>query len=211
VRVAVVAGIAVAALAVSAAAFALRQGSTQSPSLRAPDATTQPSGSFALGHADAAGTASSTRDPTTSASAASTVPSTAAAGASFNGDACPLVTAAEAGDVFDERVVVTPTPDAPNDCSYLGDSGIVGELTVDQGLTDLRAGAADFERLVNGIAGKQQPVKGLGERAVLVGDPGSEVLFVLQHGWIVQVVAMTETDVTAREQQLARLAIARIP
>jgi protein kinase-like protein len=210
VRVAVVAGIAVAALAVSAAAFALRQGSTQSPSLRAPDATTLPSGSFALGHADVAGTASPSDDqPAPGSSAATTVP-TAAAAAPFNGDACSLVTAAEAGNVFGERVVVTPTPDAPNDCSYLGDPGIVGELTVDRGMTDLPAADADFERLVNGMAGRQQPVNGLGERAVLVGEPGAAVLLVLQHGWIVQIVAMTDTDVSAREQQLARLAVARL-
>jgi hypothetical protein len=210
-RVAVVAGVVGAALAVSAAAFALRQGST--PSKDATPRTTTVPGSFALGHADASGAlATSVPAARASTTVRTTAPTATAAdlATAFDGIACALVDAADASRVLGEAVRVTPTPDAPNDCNYLASSGIIGEITVAQGLTGAPATAADFDRLVHGMSGTKQAIKGLGENAVFVGRANDAVLFVLQRGWVVQVVAMTRSDVPDRERQLARLALARI-
>jgi hypothetical protein len=199
-RVAVAAGVACAVLAVSAGAFALRQGATANrPTLVA----TTAGGNFDIGHADASAATTSTTVRTATATVAASI-------ATFDGNACALVRATDVSSVLGQTVRASPTPDAFNDCNYLSRAGIIGEITVLQGMDGTTVTAADFDRLVEGAAGDQQVVSGLGERAVLIGGATDAVLFVLRRGVVVQFVVRTHDDVVAREQQLARLALARL-
>ncbi len=159
-----------------------------------------------------AAVAASSRNSSHAASESPT-PTTAASDAaggldpsSFDVKACSLVTQATAGHVIGQSVTAAQSTDGSNTCEYRKGTRVVVTIEIDRGLNGGAANATDLNRLVSGTSGHHAEVPKIGDRAVLLGNKQSSVLYVLAKGWTLQVVAASE----AAERQLARSAVTRL-